>query len=207
MRFDDAVGSVPSADVFVVDLRHFLDLPGDVPGPARRMAEYVTGIVRAGSAGPAGQPWVAALGCCRRPARQRCPGPLIVLRVEVPARIEWRCASCGDDGVISDWEGSPFDLRDPGRPAGAGSEVAVFVSPATAAGLRDVVFLDVAAERIVWAGEAGPDGVRLVGDPDDFEDLLDSVAADANHAEDRPRRRRLDDAFDALRAALATAGR
>lgn len=172
------------------------------------MADHVTGSVRAGTAGEAGEPWVSALGCCRRPARKPCPGPLILLRTEVPAHIEWRCAGCGDDGVISEWEGSPFDLRDPDRTvAAADLEVAVVVAPAAAAGLREVFFFDVAAERIVWAGEAGPDGVRLVGGLDDFEDILESVAAEANHEEDRRRRRRLDDAFDALRAALATAGR
>ena len=36
-------------------------LPEDVPGPARRMAEHLTLIVRAATAGPGGQPWVSAL--------------------------------------------------------------------------------------------------------------------------------------------------
>jgi hypothetical protein len=62
--------------VFVSDLRHFLDMPEDVPVPARRMAEHLTLIVRAATAGQGG----AALGeCAPVPAATRSaamPGPL-----------------------------------------------------------------------------------------------------------------------------------
>lgn len=87
--------------MFVSDLRHFLDLPEDAPAPARRMAEHITLIVRAATAGDAGVPWVSALDCKRRPARRACPGHLAVFWTDVPASIEWRCTSCGDEGVIS----------------------------------------------------------------------------------------------------------
>ncbi len=46
---------IPSLGVFVSDLRHFLDLPADVPGPARRMAEHLTLIVRAATSGESQQ--------------------------------------------------------------------------------------------------------------------------------------------------------
>jgi hypothetical protein len=45
---------VASHEMFVSDLRHFLALPDDVPGPATRMAERLTAIVRAATAGDAG---------------------------------------------------------------------------------------------------------------------------------------------------------
>ncbi len=47
--------------MYVTDLRHFLDLPDDVPGPARRMAERLALIVRAATAGDAGLEWVSVL--------------------------------------------------------------------------------------------------------------------------------------------------
>jgi hypothetical protein len=59
--------------MFVSDLRHFLDLADDAPGPARRMAEQLTMIVRAATAGDAGVEWVSALRCARRPGRRPCP--------------------------------------------------------------------------------------------------------------------------------------
>ena len=44
-------------------------------------------------------------------ALRRCPGRLIVQRTEPGSPIGWRCSVCGDEGVISNWEESPFDLR------------------------------------------------------------------------------------------------
>jgi hypothetical protein len=39
--------------MMVTDLHHFLDLPSDTPGPARRLAEQLSNIVRAATAGDA----------------------------------------------------------------------------------------------------------------------------------------------------------
>jgi hypothetical protein len=47
--------------MFVSDLRHFLDMPDDVPGQARRMAQHQGFVVRAATAGEAGASWVSAL--------------------------------------------------------------------------------------------------------------------------------------------------
>jgi hypothetical protein len=60
---------VQSSGMFVSDLRHFLDMPDDTPGPARKMAEHLGNLVRAATATEAGAAWVSALPC-RRP-----PGP------------------------------------------------------------------------------------------------------------------------------------
>jgi hypothetical protein len=97
--------------VFVSDLRHFLDLPDDAPGPAIRMAEQLSLITRAATAGVAGIGWVSALPCMRRPGHRACPGTIETFRTDLPPSIHWRCTSCDDDGVISGWEQSPFDLR------------------------------------------------------------------------------------------------
>ena len=36
---------------------------------------------------------------------------MTVLRPEPSAPIHWRCGVCDDEGVLSNWEDSPFDLR------------------------------------------------------------------------------------------------
>lgn len=102
-----------AATVFVSDLRHFLDMPDDVPAPARRMAEHLARIVEAGTSNPAGELTVTSVRCTRRPGRKPCQGRIQVVRLDVPPSIEWWCAVCGDDGVVSGWEASPFDLRHP----------------------------------------------------------------------------------------------
>lgn len=159
-------------------------------------------IVRAATAGDAGTEWVSALTCDRRPGRRPCPGHLSVLRTDVPPSIAWHCTSCGDDGVISGWERSPYDLR-PQHPRPRSADARRVVIPAdTAAALRDLQLLDSDTERFVFRAEASEEGIVLVGDDDDLEELIGYVAAEANHDDDRRRQRRLDDAFEVLTRAI-----
>jgi hypothetical protein len=186
--------------VFVSDLRHFLDMPEDVPVPARRMAEHLMLLVRAATAGEGGQPWVSALPCRRRPGRRPCPGHFALLRTDVPPSIEWRCTACGDEGVIRGWEGSVFDLR-PQRPELVSMPTIRVTIPAeVAATLRDLRLVDTAGERLVFRARLADDAdsVVLAAGDDDLEELLGYVAAEANHEKDRRRQKRLDQAFQAL---------
>ncbi len=188
--------------MFVSDLRHFLDLPDDVPGPARRMAERLALIVRAATAGDAGGEWVTALTCNRRPGRRPCLGHLAVLRTDVPPSIAWGCTSCGDEGVISGWEGSPYDLRSRRQHPSSADVRRVVIPAATAAALRELQLLDSDSERLVFRAEASEDGIVLVGDDDDLEELTGYVAAEANHEDERRRQRRLDEAFEVITRAI-----
>ncbi len=189
--------------VFVSDLRHFLDMSDDAPGPARRIAEQLSLIVRAATAGDAGVSWVSALVCKRRPAHRACPGRTEVVRTDVPASIRWRCTSCADEGVISGWEGSPFDLRPRGvQERDDGAVVSVVVDIEVARTLQSLMLLDGTCERLVFRARETTQGVVLTGSADDFEELIGSIAAEANHEETRRRQRALDAAFDMLDAAL-----
>ena len=191
--------------MMVTDLHHLLDLPEDVPGPARRLAEHLGGVVRAATAGDAGAAWEAALPCRRRPGNRACAGRLVVHRGEAPAPIRWQCSSCDDGGLISNWEGSPFDLRR--RRLAVAVAADTFIIPVeVAATLRDVQMLDPECERLVFRIRAHPDGAVLTAGPDELEELIASVASEANHETNRRRQQRLDTAFDALNAA-GTSGR
>src|SRR5262249_27607572 len=134
--------------MLVCDLSHFLGVPPDTPGPAGRLAGQLSDIVRATTAGDAGAAWETALPCRRRPARRRCPGRMIVLRTGAPAPIRWQCSVCDDEGVISNWEDSAFDLRRRqltlAQPV---SEIAIAYQ--TGAALRDLQLLDSDCERLV----------------------------------------------------------
>ena len=83
----------PVPGVMVTDLRHFLDLPPDTPGPARRLSEHLGNIVRAATAGDAGAAWETALPCRGRPANRACPGRMIVVRTEPGRRSGGSAAS------------------------------------------------------------------------------------------------------------------
>lgn len=134
---------------------------------------------------------------------------MVVFRADLPAPIEWRCDACGDEGVISGWEGSYADLR---RPRGEGSRTTkpeVWVADEVMVVLRDLRLLDTDCERMVFAARADPDGADPEGpgafldvDAEDLDELLGFVAAEANHEDDRRRQKRLDGAFNALSEAL-----
>ena len=98
--------------MMVTDLSHFLGLPEEAPGPPSRLAGHLGDVVRATTAGDAGEPWESALPCRRRPSHRACPGRMIVIRAaDAGTPIQWQCSACGDKGVISHWEDSPYELR------------------------------------------------------------------------------------------------
>jgi len=191
--------------MFVTDLHHFLDLPEDTPGPARRLAEHLGNIVRAATAGDAATAWQTALPCRRRPANRRCPGRMIVQRAEPDAPIRWNCSVCDDDGVISNWKDTPFDLRRRQLTL-AGDVHQILIADEVAAALRELRLLDPDSERLVFAIRGHTDGAILTATDDDLDELIGAVAAEANHESNRRRQQRLDAAFDALNAAQTANG-
>lgn len=189
--------------MFVTDLHHFLGLPQDTPGPARRLAEHLGNIVRAATAGDAATAWESALPCRRRPANRRCRGRLIVLRAEPEWPIRWRCSVCDDEGVISNWEDSPCDLRRR-RLTLADAVNEIVITEEVAAALRELRLLDTDCERLVFRIRVGNDGAILAATDEDLDELIGFVAAEANHEPNRRRQQRLDAAFDALNTAAQT---
>jgi hypothetical protein len=188
--------------MFVSDLRHFLDMPEDVPGPARKLAAHLGSIVKAATATKTGAAWETALPCRRRPGKRPCPGHIVVFRPDLPATIDWRCSACEDEGVISGWAGSYFDLRLP-RPRGTHLPVhEISVTDEVCGTLRDLQLLDSDCERLVFAARASTTGLVLAASEEDLDELIDYVAAEANHETNRRRQRRLDVAFAALSDAL-----
>ena len=181
----------------VTDLHHLLDLPDGTPGPARRLAEHLSNIVRAATAGDAGIAGESALPCRRRPGNRRCPGRMTVLRTEPAAPIRWQCSVCDDEGVISNWAGSPCDLR-PRRLTLAGPVNQIVISEEAAAALRELRLPDAGCERLVFRIRAHDGGAVLPATPGDLDELIGFVAAEANHEPSRRRRQRLDTALDAL---------
>lgn len=189
--------------MFVTDLHHYIDLPEDTPGPARRLAEHLANIVRAATAGDAATGWETALRCRRRPANRPCPGRMIVLRTHTEHPIQWQCSVCGDQGVISNWENSPFDLRRHGLTLAETTHEIVLDNEVVAA-LHDLRLLDLDCERLVYRIRAHHDNAILAATDDGLEELIGLVAAEANHEPNRRRQRRLDTAFQALTTAAQT---
>ncbi len=186
--------------MLVADLHHFLDLTADTPGPARRLGEHLASIVAAATAGDAGTAWESALPCRRRPANRPCPGRIIVICSQPDTPIGWQCSSCGDDGTISNWADTPFDLR---RQQLAVAETLheIVLDAEIAAALRALPFLDTDCQRAVFAIRAHDNSLYLAVTDTELDELIGAVAAEANHEPNRRRQQRLDAAFDALNTA------
>ena len=72
---------------------------------------------------------------------------MVVFRADLPAPIEWRCDACGDEGVISGWEGSYADLRRPRGEGARSTKPEVWVAEEVMVALRDLRLLDTDCER------------------------------------------------------------
>ena len=186
--------------MLVADLQHFLDVGPETPGPARALAEHLGSIVSAASAGDAHTRWETALPCRRRPANRRCPGRITVVRGDADQPIGWQCSQCGDDGTISNWAASIYDLRRQQLTA-AQPLRDIPIDADTAAILRTLPFLDSDCQRAVFAVFAHGGELHLTMTGDELDDLIDAVAAESNHEPNRRRQRQLDTAYDTLTAA------
>jgi hypothetical protein len=163
------------------------------------MAEHLASIVRSATAAKAGAPWETALPCGRRPGNRPCHGHVAVFRADLPAPIEWRCTVCEDEGVISGWEGSFFDLRQLGsHRVDATLVTEVPISYEVCAALRDLRLLDGDCELLVLRARAAGDCAVLSCSAEDLDGLIGYVAAEANHETNRRRQKRLDLAFAVL---------
>ena len=116
------------------------------------------------------------------------------------APIQWQCSACGDEGVISHWEDSPYDLRRR-QLATAGNLSQVVISSEVAATLRDLQLLDIDCERLVYAIRADGSHAVLRATNEELDELTGFVAAEANHEARKRRQQQLDHAFEALNAA------
>jgi hypothetical protein len=117
--------------------------------------------------------------------------------------IAWGCDSCGDEGVIRGWEGSPTDVSQLDNSAAEGDMITLLISRDMSDLLRDMLLMDDACELLVARAEGSSAGVLLVGSASAFEELTEYVLSEANAETNRARERRLDEVCDSLEAALA----
>ena len=117
--------------------------------------------------------------------------------------IAWSCDACGDEGVITGWEGAAADVSGFDDDVVEGVEVTVLMEHELFEVVRGVLLLDDASELLVARAEGSAAGVILTGPAGVFEELVEYVAAEANAEGDRRRMRLLDEAYTALDVALS----
>jgi hypothetical protein len=95
-----------------------------------------------------------------------------------------------------------YDLRQPLSLSDDQPRHETLVTDELAATLRELMFLDVECERLVFQMDSSSEGIVLIASADELDELLGFIAANANHETNRRRQKRLDAAFDVLTEAL-----
>ena len=92
------------------DIRHLAPAADRaVPAAARRRGGFVREIVEAATSRHVAEPWCSAVRCIARVARRVCGARVHVGQPE-QGRVEWACATCGENGVVTDFEATVHDL-------------------------------------------------------------------------------------------------
>lgn len=103
-------------NTWITDMRHYLTKEGylgELPGPALNLALFQGSIVTWVTAHLSKESPRTNVYCRRAPGRQRCLGEIHALLDASSERIAWHCPLCGDNGLISGWEGTEWDRRVP----------------------------------------------------------------------------------------------
>jgi hypothetical protein len=105
-------------NLWITAMVHYLDAEGclaDLSAPARNLANHLGAIVSTLTGQPPGELRQTSVRCRRRPGRRLCAGQIWAVIEVGSGRISWECPTCGDNGVIHDWEGTPWDQTPKGQ--------------------------------------------------------------------------------------------
>lgn len=162
-----------------------------VRGLVGRRGRYFGSIVSAASVADIGAWRDTAIRCRRRSGRKPCPGHIQVCRHGHSVPIEWRCSSCDERGLISNWRESVWDLsHSVGMQDSASRWVEVPLGEEELRELREISFLDRVNRRVIDRATISPKGLSLRGSEGNFADLLGYIGAEADRESD-PRRREI----------------
>jgi hypothetical protein len=186
---------------WVTDLSHLPSEDADVPGSARLRAAFMRAVVEAATSRcTLDEPWLSAVRCIGRVGRRTCGACVEVAYVEEPLEVRWRCAKCGDQGTVSgwldtEWDLSPFEPWDEEVPWGLDEEERAFLLEATRRipELRAVIARATPrrSQPELFVVEA------MVGELDELYTLVEELT-------DEVRGRRERELLDGLRASLCT---
>lgn len=178
---------------------HFLsedgELPADLPGPARKLADFICSLVKSVTSHSFEALVPTGVRCRRRPKRKPCKGEVFAFLNEEIGAIQWNCFICGDNGFIYDWKNTKWDMRFTDL-----IPVRLHVEE------RDLILKETLAgpdltDRLESAKQV-TDSVVVYYSSEELDNLIGYVAAEANHNPDRKMQEILDALYDSLEALL-----
>ncbi len=100
--------------MWVINIQHWLDHTKTGPAVPRlknkvkKLAEIITYATSQISQLPTDSP----PKCWRRPKRKPCKGDLDIFLDPLSDEIYWHCRVCGDEGIITGWQGLIWDMTE-----------------------------------------------------------------------------------------------
>lgn len=170
-----------------IDITHYLSnnkFPPDITEPARRLATYMGRIISAASLIRPGSEYLSAIPCRRRPERKPCIGRLVIWREE-NEEINWQCPFCGTYGVIRNWYGCPWDLRNLHKERAsktAGNQNSVYLSDKEYDLLCSIEPIYTEAAIILEGVIVDDVDIIIYGIKEELQHLIEIIVIDAEHA-------------------------
>ncbi len=100
--------------LMITNIQHFLEEDGkvpDLPAEAQELLNFLTAIIEAATIAYDRLVTISSMTCRKVVERDLCSGEIEVWVDADTNQIGWECLECGDEGVITDWEGTLWDKR------------------------------------------------------------------------------------------------
>ena len=100
--------------MWVINIQHWIDETKTVAAvpQLRQKVKKLAEIITYATSLAAGMHTDSIPKCWRRPKRKPCKGILDIHLGESTNQIHWYCEICGDEGVVTGWEGLIWDMLD-----------------------------------------------------------------------------------------------
>ena len=98
----------------ITNIRKFMDgdkIAKKMPAEAKEQLAFLSAIIEEATLAYGQQKTVSIAGCRNDNNGDICFGDIEVWVYAENNHIGWKCIKCGNDGVITDWEGTPWDKR------------------------------------------------------------------------------------------------
>lgn len=98
----------------ITNILHFIDENGespDLPIEAKALLIFLAAIIEAATTNYERPVTLSAINCQKLINGETCSGEIEVWVYAENNQIGWECLECGDEGIISNWEGTPWDKR------------------------------------------------------------------------------------------------
>jgi len=99
----------------VTNVRHFLDDKGgvaDLPKEAMELLTYLGAIIGDATTENPTDIETTEIRCRSVKRGELCSGYIEAFLYPQSAEIIWQCEECGEEGIITDWEGTVWDKRE-----------------------------------------------------------------------------------------------